>query len=80
MQDVNSYTASVGSTGRRTKVGPFLFEERCFTDSDGHQAIAWGCMTRSGGCTNRRAGTKRRALRYWLSYRLECERWKRRKF
>ena len=73
------YIATTAGTGRVSKIGPFLFEERCFTDSDGHQVIAWGCMTKGGGRTDRRARTRSRALRYWVSYRLARarRRWRR---
>ena len=76
VQVMAQYIAAVAGTGRRSKIGPFLFEERCFTDSDGHQVIAWGCMTSRGGRTCRRARTRAHALGYWLSYRLKRWRWR----
>ena len=67
---MNEYRASVASTGEPSHLGPFTFQRRIFTDSDGHQVAAWMCATSRHGRTNRKARTRAHALSYWLTGRM----------
>jgi hypothetical protein len=71
---MTDYIVRVASTGRRSTLGPFQFEEQCFTDSAGHQVTAWGCHTSQCGRTNSRAKTRAHALAYWLAFRIQLSR------